>query len=314
MESIPRPLLQVGLAAVLSLAVGAQARDADTVLRQMRTALGGEAALDAVKTWSVSGSVDIRHGGLSKGFSLELLAMMPDHFMEVRRDSSSPPGPVNIDIFITYYRGFAGDGLIRRTDSNIPFPQDPGPQAPQAIAARAQKALESNKRDFARLAIALFGKSFAGSPFDFSYSGAESIDGQPTEVVEMRAPDGFVMRLHVAQATHLPAVITWQAPPDTVITTSSTSTVAVRGGQVVSQSPQTSAAPLPSGDPSAGLAPVTWKMTFADFKVQDGLNWPHRIRVTSSDKVTEDTRLGKFKINPKMDARKFNFGLVAAGY
>jgi hypothetical protein len=122
-------------------------------------------------------------------------------------------------------------------------------------------------------------------------------------VIEGRSADGFVMRLYVDASTHLPVVMAWQAPPPVVITT--TSTAITRGGQVISQSPP---GPLPPGDPTAGLAPVTWRLEFSDFKVRDGLNWPHRLRVMLGDQVTEDTRLGKFKLNPKTDARKFNVG------
>lgn len=300
-----RRVVTLGLAVALSLAVGAQARDADAVLRDMRTALGGDTVLDAVKTFSVSGSLNTTHGSFSKDFALELFALLPDHFLEVRRDFSSPPGPVRMDIDITYYRGFRGDVLIRRTDSTIPFPPDPGPQTPAAIADREQRALQGNKRDFSRLAVALFGKSFAGSPFVFSFAGPETVDGQAAEVVEMRAPDGFAMRLYVNQATHLPVLIAWQAPPEVVVTTTSTSTTTLRGGQVMSQTP-----PLfdPLGSLPATPPDVTWRLVLSDFKVQDGLNWPRRLKVMMGAQVKEDRRLGKFKINPKIDARTFNIG------
>src|SRR6188768_2394092 len=103
---------------------GAQAADPDAVLSAMRAALGGDAALAAVQTMSATGSVTESHAGRSRSLSVEILALRPDHFMTVRRDSQSA-GPMPIDI--TYYAGFRGDRLIRRTDSNIPFPPDPGP-------------------------------------------------------------------------------------------------------------------------------------------------------------------------------------------
>jgi hypothetical protein len=297
-------VVTLGLAA-LSLALGAQARDADSVLRDMRKALGGDAVLDAVKTFSVSGRIDTSNGSFDKSFALERFVLLPDHFLEVRRDSTPPPGPVPMDIDITYYRGFRGDVLIRRTDSNIPFPPDPGPQTPAAIADREQRMLQSNKRDFARLAVALFGKSFAGSPLVFSFAGPETVDGQATEVVDMQAPDGFAMRMYVNQSTHLPALIAWQGPAETVITTRSTSVATVRGDQVISETP-TAFGPVVA--PTAAPPNVMWRLVLSDFKVQDGLNWPHRLKVTTGTKVTEDVRLGKFKINPKIDARKFDIG------
>ena len=300
-----RLLVQLGLAAILSLAVGAQARDADVVLREMRAALGGDAALDAIQTWSVSGNVTSSPGSFRTNSSLEVFAMLPDHFMEIRRHLSSPPGPVRMDIETTNYRGFRGDVRIRRTDSTFPVPPDPGPQTPAAIAERDRRAVLGHKREFARLAVALFGKSFAGSPIAFSYAGPDTVEGQPAEVLEMRTTDGFVMRLTVNRDTHLPAVIAWQAPAPVVFTTTSTSTMTVRGGQVMSETP-----PVfnPTGPPPAPGPDVLWRTVFSEFKLQDGVNWPHRVKEMVGDKVTGDMKLGKFKINPKIDARKFNVG------
>jgi hypothetical protein len=298
-----RLLIQLGLAAILSLAIGAQARNADTVLREMRTALGGDAALDAIKTLSVSGTLNHFFGGRSRGSSLEMFAILPDHFLEVRRSSSMSTGPAGLGTETTNYRGFRADVLIRRTDSTFPVPPDPGPQTPAAIAARERDYLQNNRRDFARWSLALFGRSFAGALF--SYIGPEVVDKQATEVIEVREADGFVMRLYVDQKTHLPALIAWQAPPTPVITTVATSTVAVRGGQVVSQSTPSF---VPTGPLPPALPDVTWQLVFSDFKVQDGLNWPHRFKEMMGSEVTRETRLGKFKINPKIDARKFNSG------
>ena len=296
----PRLFVHLGLAAILSVAVAAQSRDADAVLREMRAALGGDAALDAVKTWSVSGSVDRTFGKTKRNSSLELFAMLPSHFMEVQRSLNSMPGPVRMDIETTDYRGFAGDALIQRTESNVP-PPNFGPRTP----AEEQRAVQGRKRDFARIIVGLLGKSVGGSPLAFSYLGLETVDGQPTEVVEMRAADGYVMRLHVNQATRLPAEITWQAPAPVFFTTTSTTTAVVRSGQVVSQSPP---AFDPPGPPPPTGPDVTWRLVFSDFKTQDGLNWPHRLKEMSGTQVMSDMKLGKFKINPKIDARKFNVG------
>lgn len=300
-----RFLVALILAAIAGIGANGQARDADTVLREMRVALGGDAALDAIKTWSVSGDVTSSLGPTNVGSSLEIFAMLPDHYLEVRRRFSSPAGPVRMDISTTNYRGFRGDTLIRWTESTIPVPPDPGPQTASAIAERAQQFLNSSKRAFARLAVALFGKSFEGSPLTFSYVGPDTVDGQPAEVIEMRDAAGFVMRLYVSRSTHLPAIIAWHAPPPVVFTMTTTSTVSVRGGQVMSQTP-----PVfnPGPPPPAPQSDVIWRTAFSDFKVQDGLNWPHRIKEMAGDKVTEETKLGKFKINPKIDARKFNVG------
>jgi hypothetical protein len=74
-------------------------------------------------------------------------------------------------------------------------------------------------------------------------------------------------------------------------------------GQVTPES--RSRVDLPQGDPTAGLADVLWEIVFSDYKPADGLHWPHRMVTSAAGRKIEDLRLGKFKINPKIDPSVF---------
>lgn len=314
MQGALRPLgLMCALVLVWAGTGGAQAVDPDAVLAAMRIALGGDATLTSVQTMSARGSVTETHAGRSRSLSVEIFALRPDQFMTVRRDSQSA-GPMPIDI--TYYSGFRGDRVIRRTDSNIPFPPDPTPQTPQAIADRQMRGLMLARQEFARLSLVLFGGWTSSYPLTFSLLGTAKVDDRSGNVVEARGVDGFVIKLVVDAATNLPLAIEWQAPP--VVVTSTTSTVAVRApvsgagrggavpmgpGTIVGASPPP---PLPAGDPTAGLPLVTKRQTFSDFKVEGGLNWPRRFRTMIGTDIGEDMRIGSYQINPKFDAKKFD--------
>jgi len=275
-------------------------QDAESVLAGMRKALGGDAALDAIHGFSASGSIAKHHDGFHKNLSLQLHALLPDHFLTIENDRDSA-GPMNIDI--TYYRGFRGDTLIRRTDSTIPFPPDPGPQTPAAIAQREAEWLLTRKQEFTRLALVLFGKAFDAYPLTLSYEGRETVDGQAMDAIDGKAADGFVTRLYVDAATALPAIVAWKAPPGVMVSTSSTAIM--RGGQMISQTPP---GPLPSVDPPAGAPLLTWRLVPSEFKAQNGVNWPRRLKVMIGKDVVEEMRLGKLTLNPKLDPRKFVVG------
>ena len=267
----------------------------------MRRALGGDAILDAIKTFTVSGDVRKTGGPVAKSLSYEVLALLPDHYMTIERDVDNA-GFRPIDI--TYFNGVAGNTLIRRTDSNIPFPPDPGPQTPDAIAQRQQQQMLHRRQEFGRLTLALLGRSFDGYSWQFPAAGPETLGGRAVEFVEARAADGFTARLYVDASTHLPVVIAWHAPVNPVVVTTSSSTVVTRGNQVVSQSPPTVPA-VPSGDPGGGTPDVMWKLELSDFKLQDGVNWPHRLKLLVETQVREDIRLGRFRLNPRLDPRRF---------
>jgi hypothetical protein len=286
--------------ALATAAPWAQTSGHDRVLDDMRQALGGAPVLDAITTLSIDGDASTRRGTFANAFAQQVFVLLPDRFLVVRRDSR-PGGPMPIDI--TYYRGFRGDELIKRTDANIPFPPEPGPHTPQAIAPRRLEQTQRNKQEFARLALVLFGASFSGYPLAFGYAGQEAVDGRPADVVEGRHSDGFAVRMFVDATTHLPIMLSWQDKPIVTFVTSSSSIVKAgpRGSEVLGHTP----AQVPAADPAAGLPLVEHRLIVSDFERQDGLNWPRRLQHVVGKDVVEDIKVRRFRINPRMDPRKF---------
>jgi hypothetical protein len=286
----------VGLLLVSGWLAAAQ-QDATATLSAMRTALGSASL--GVRSLSATGSVTRTRAQFRKSLSVELSFLFPEHYLRVERDfDSSGFRPIDI----TYFRGFARDALIRRTDANIPFPPDPGPSTAEAIAQRDAGLLVRNRREFTQFALALFGRSFDAYPLRFVDAGTDTWRGRPMNVVEAQAADGFVTRIYVDAATHLPAVLAWQAPPEVVVTGTMTSTVTTQGGQVISQSPP-AASPVPVAPTPSGT--ILWRLELSDFKSQDGVNWPHRFKIFAADREQDDLRLGRYRINPKMDESRF---------
>ena len=278
----------------------------------MRQALGGASALDAVTTFSMNGSRTLDAPGGSRRMALEWSAMLPDHFLEVRRDS--PGGPVSFDV--TYYNGLAGSRVIQKTDArglNFPEPKF-ADNSPAAIAAREQAMLARQARVYARILLVTTGTSSSVYPLRFSYLGVEQAEGRAYDVIDATGPDGFTFRLHVDAATHFPAMLTWLEELPTVRTTTSTSVVTTTsvvrvpsGGAPVVMPPAPVLPPpaprvtVPA--PSRGMGHSRW--LFREFKAQDGVTWP-RVIEEEFDGKTEEIRLGRVKINPKIDAKKFD--------
>ena len=50
---------------------------------------------------------------------------------------------------------------------------------------------------------------------------------------------------------------------------------------------------------------VERRLYFSDYEKRDGLNWPHRIKEVVAKVTVAEIRLGKFKINPKIDPNRF---------
>ena len=155
------------------------------------------------------------------------------------------------------------------------------------------------RQEFTRLSMALFGAPPPFYPLTFTYAGREAAEGRHFEVLDGAGPDGFTLRLHVDAATHLPAMMSWQGDQPFTMTTSST--VVTRGNEVVSRTPET---PLPQAP--ASLPKVEYRWLLSDYKVQDGVNWPRKIETVIPGGHGEEIRVRGVKINPKVDARRFN--------
>jgi len=158
------------------------------------------------------------------------------------------------------------------------------------------------KHEFSRLALALVGLP-AVDPLDARYEGRRDIDGKPADVVQLRSSDGYSVRLFVDASTHLPLMASWMAAP--IVVVSSSARVAVPAGQSPGAIPLTAPA-VPRADPTGGMGPVEHQLWFEDFKTSDGLTWPHRFVEKVGGRLWQTTRMGRFKLNPKIDPRQFD--------
>lgn len=279
-----------------TIVVAAQpAPDATRVLADMRQALGGDAALAGIQAFSATGTETRTVGGRSFSKDVEVLCALPDRFVRVRRSS----GPFN-DL-ITEADGFSGDALIHRRDANIPYPPDPGANdTPAQHAERERQKLLSARHDFARLIVALLGQS-AADPARVSAGAVETVDRTSVNALTLQSQDGYTARLLIDASTHLPFMMQWKAARGVVV--SSSSTVVVRNGQAVSATPPAPFPPMP--DP-ASMPLVEHRLYYSDFRSADGVNWPHRFKEVVDGRVEVETRIGKFKMNPKINPKEFD--------
>jgi hypothetical protein len=178
--------------------------------------------------------------------------------------------------------------------------------------------LLSVKQDYARLALGLFANSPA-YPLTFSYAAiAEAPQGR-ADVLEVKGEGNFTARLFINSQTRLPIMVSWTTPPTNVIVTvpgqPPPSTVAP--GAVVVAGP-----PAPPKDApkdvmdryskevlsiraTAQATPVENRLYFADYRDVDGVKFPFRLRRAIGTETTEETTFDRFRINAKIDPRKF---------
>lgn len=259
----------IGSAALCALSVTvSQPKDPGAILAAARQALGGQARIDAVKTVVASGRTRQVRGENLVPIEFEISIALPDKYLRTDEIPAQESGP--------NASGFNGDELL----------QDP--PAPAAGAARGPAGPSRNpsaarvltlKQDFARLMLGLFATSYSAYPLTFTYVAEAEAPQGTADVLQAKAPDGFTMRVFISTSSHLPLMITWQAP------------AAARGP----------IGPMMRG----GGPPPENRLYFAEYQDVSGLQLPFRIRRAVGADTIEETTFDRYRINAKIDAKKF---------
>lgn len=341
----------------------APAKDAAKVLAQAREALGGEKRLSAIRNFVATGRTQQVRGDNLVPIEFEIAVELPDKYVRKDEIPAQESGPTTI--------GFTGEELIQLPVAPTPPPGmgragAPGPPPAAQLEAMRRTRVAGVKQDFVRLTLGMFASSFSAYPLTFTYVGeAEAPQGR-ADVLEAKGPANFSLRFFVNSQTHLPIMVSWQAPGRPMppraggpAGSGPTGPAAappgqgppplvgpVRGGQPARLPPgageapsaQAPRPPIP-GQPAAGapppvpapgsaagpttpapapgaggvsgpgrgnaVAPVELRIYYGDYRDVDGLQWPFRLRRASGTETTEETTFDRFRLNTKIDAKKF---------
>jgi hypothetical protein len=277
------------------------------VLAMSRKAIGDK-KLDALKTLSVEAVVQRNLGPMQMSADAELLLELPDKY--ARTDVPNTPGMVVSGMA----NGFNGDKPLQPARGAIPgapgmpagamvirmggagsAPADAPKLSPDEQAKLDTSLVRGQQHELSRLMLGWFAMTHPTVAAQYTFAGeAESPDGRAF-VIDVKA-DGFAARLFVDQETHLPLMVTYRGAQRQVVTMN-------RGPEGGGHSMGTAAQGTPDAPKQPAL--VDYSLFFEDWQPVDGVKFPRKIRRASEDATTEEWTIGKVKINPAIDAKKF---------
>lgn len=314
------------------------ARDPAPILAAAREALGGEKRLAGVKNFVATGRTRQVRGDNLVPIEFEIAVELPDKYVRKDEIPAQESGPTS-----TGFNGDELIQLPVPTAPPVPpggaQGRGPAPAAPSEaqLAAARNARVAAVKQDFVRLTLGLFAASFSSYPLTFSYVGQAEAPQGKADVLEAKAPPNFSVRLFINTQTHLPIMVSWQQAPGRAgggrgrgegpppegrgrgegppVPPAGAPPSAAPAAAPPSAAPQgapgapTPGAP-PAGAPNAGRspvppAPVEYRIYYADYRDVDGLQWPFRLRRATGADTTEETTFDRFRINTKIDPRKF---------
>ena len=254
-----------------------------TVIAAAREALGGENKLAAVKTLVATGRTRQVRGDNLVPIEFEIDIELPDKYVRKDEIPAQESGPT--------ISGFRGEELLQFPVPSPPPARAGGPPPPTAeqLAAAGRMRLNTVKQDFARLMLGMFTASSPALPLTFTYVGKAEAPQGKADVLDVKGPAGpgaLAARLLIHADTHLPIMLTWTAPAPPS-----------RGGP---PSPPGSSA-ASAGQPS----PPESRLYFGDYREVSGLQLPFRLRRALGPDTVEETTFDGYKINVKIDPKKF---------
>lgn len=288
--------------------------DAARVLAQARVALGGDARLAAVKTFVATGRTRQVRGDNLVPIEFEIFCELPDKYVrkdEIPAQESTPTAS-----------GFNGSELVQVPPLTIPaMPPGAGraggpapPTQAQIDGMRAARVL-TVKQDFVRLTLGMFAASFPSAPLTFSYTGQAEAPQGKADVIDVKGPANLSLRFFINSDTHLPIMVSWQAsalgrgvpparPPMAPGAIAPPPATPPPGTPPPTTAAPSAAPPPPAAAP-APPKPTEYRLYFADYRDVDGLQFPFRLRRAVNGETVEETLFDRFKLNTKIDPRKF---------
>ena len=306
--------------------------EAAAVLIATREALGGEKRLSAVKTMVASGQTRQLQGDNLVPIEFEISIELPDKYVRTDEIPARESGPNN--------RGFNGTNLIQSGDAPGAGRRGGPPpgSAPPKPAADGGPALPGGgegsrggggappdpstpvKQDFARMTLGMFAASFSSYPLSFGFAGqAEAPEGK-ADVLDVKGTGNFSARFFIDSKTHLPLMLSWTTPPNLVPVVAGQKPPAnLPPGSVTFDTPVPPSASATAEEKKAfeeqALAarkkamaetrPTENRLYYADYRDVDGLKLPFRIRRAVGATTVEETTFDRYRINTKVDPRKF---------
>ena len=295
---------------------------AAAVVAAAREALGGDKKLAAVRTILATGRTRQVRGDNLVPIEFEIAIELPDKYARKDEIPAQESGPT--------LTGFSGETLLQFPAPSPPPARagGPPPPTPEQMAAAARMRLNTTKQDFARLMLGMFAGTSSAYPVTFTYVGKAEAPQGKADVLDVKGPAGpgaFAGRLFIHADTHLPIMITWTAPAPPMRggpprggppargdapPAPAGSPAPSRGDAPPAAAGQPPAppgsAPAPAGQGREGQpSPPESRLYFGEYREASGLQLPFRLRRALGPDTVEETTFDGYKINVKIDPKKF---------
>jgi hypothetical protein len=328
-----RALFSITAAAAIAFAqpvafIAQEVGKAAEIIALARKAIG-EKKLDALKTFSVQSSLQRNIGERQINSEVEVVLDLPDKYL---RQEMSSGGGGTMMFSGGGVSGFNGERSLQKPGGAVPmgggmvvrmggpagFSTGPAEKAtPEQLEQMNRAMVRTGQIEASRLMLGWFATAHPAAKVHYTYAGeAESPDGK-AYVIDVKNADNFAARLFIDQQTHLPLMVTYQAPQPRMMTAGGPqrSVTAGGGGHVITQASGATEEERKKAQAEAEKQiqemqkqPVVladYQIYFEEWRDAEGIKFPFKMRRAMAGTTTEEWTVSKVKVNPKVDPKRF---------
>ena len=271
---------------------------AEEILKEVRTAIGGEDLLQKIQGMVISGKYRRVVGERQLAGDREISIGLPDRFLV--EDAINMGGMATSMLNTRGLNGqrawsssSGGGGMIIRMGG--PGGAQPTPEQMEAMQKR-QYAVEMT-----RYMLAILAAAPASSTAEFKYVGDSDVDSVPANVLEVSGPNELAMRIFFDQKSHLPLLLSYRGPKPRVITMSRPGGATAEDLKKAREEAEKRA----SAEAPAAPEQADFFIRIEDHKKVNGYVLPHKFTFLTDTEVSEEFEISKYQVNPQFKADKF---------
>ena len=296
--------LSLIIAGLLVWAVPAFADDqrAQEILKQARTAIGGQEELQKIQSLYINGQYRRMFGERQMGGDREISILLPNKYLV--EDSMNPGG---LSTALITYRTLNGDhawngqsggggGMVFRMA---------GPGGQQATPEQMEAAMRRMLQiEMTRYLLAITLQTPESFAVEYKYVGESDVDDAKAEVVDVTGPDKFAVRLFFDKENHLPLLVSYRGPKPRVITMTRSAGGGATKPEDIKKAREEAEKKLAAEGPTQPEE-VDFYIRLTDHKKVGGLLLPHKFTFLTENEVSEEFEISKYQINPQFKSEKF---------
>lgn len=275
---------------------------AEEILKEVRTAIGGEELLQKIQGLTINGHFRRLLAERQMAGDREISILLPDKFFI--EDAFNPGG---LSTAMINARGLNGErawnsssggggGMIIRMGG--PGGAQPSPEQMEAMFRRQYS------NELTRYLLAILATTSTMQPLEFKYVGDSDVDDSPADVVEVSGPDRPAIRVFFDKKTHLPLLLSYRGPRPRVMTMTRQGGGTVRTDEEIKKAREEAEKKLAS-EPQQRPEEVDFFIRVEGHKKVNGLLLPHKLTFLTENEVSEEFEISKYQLNPQFKTDKF---------